>query len=114
MNPIEKASAWIRHLPLIERADWLWERVRPLYDRAVAHLGRKGLERLLNGSDRILVSPEARGTPETYEPDVWRVLMAEIRPGDTFVDVGAFIGLYAVAVGLRLGRRGRVVAFEPD
>jgi FkbM family methyltransferase len=114
MNPIEKASVWIRHMPLLERSDWLWKPVRPLYDRAIAHLGRKGLERTLNSSDRILVSPEARGTPEIYEPDVWRALMAEIRAGDTFVDVGAFIGLYTVAVGLRLRGTGRVVAFEPD
>lgn len=88
--------------------------MRPLYDRAVAHLGRKGLERVINGSDRILVSPEARDTLEKYEPEVWRALMAELRTGDTFVDVGAFIGLYAVAVGLRLKCSGRVVAFEPD
>jgi FkbM family methyltransferase len=114
MNRIEKASTWIRHLPLIERADWLWNPVRPLYDKAVAHWGRKGLARLVNGTDRILVSPEARGTSETYEPDVWHSLMAEIRTGDTFVDVGAFIGLYAVGVGLRLEGTGKVVAFEPD
>lgn len=80
----------------------------------MAHWGRNGLARVLNGTDRILVSPEARGTPETYEPDVWRALMAEIRTGDTFADVGAFIGLYAGAVGLRLKGAGKVVAFEPD
>jgi FkbM family methyltransferase len=114
MNPVEKLSVWFRHLPLVERADWLWTPVRPLYDRAVAHLGRKGLERVINGSDRILVTPEARDTPEKCEPEVWRALMAELRNGDTFVNVGAFIGLYAVAVGLRLKGSGRVVAFEPD
>ena len=102
MKQIEKTSIWLRHLPLMERADWLWKPVRPLYDRAVDHFGRNGLERILNGTDRILVSPEARGTAEIYEPEVWRALMAEVRTGDTFVDVGAFIGLYAVAVGLRL------------
>lgn len=114
MNPIEKVSVWFRHLPLVEHAKWLWNPVRPLYERAVARLGRNGLERVLNGSDHILVSPEARGTPETYEPEVWRALMAELRTGDTFVDVGAFIGLYAVAAGLRVKRSGRVIAFEPD
>jgi FkbM family methyltransferase len=114
MKRIEKASIWFRHLPLVKHANWLWKPVRPLYERAAAHLGRNGLERIVNGSDRILVSPEARGTPEKYEPEVWRALMAELRTGDTFVDVGAFIGLYAIAVGLRLKRSGRVVAFEPE
>src|SRR5262249_51625116 len=101
-------------LPLVERAEWLWKPVRPIYHWAIGYLGRNGLERIINDSDRILVSAEARGTPEKYEPEVWRALMTEIRTGDTFVDVGAFIGLYAVAVGLRLGHTGCVIAFEPD
>jgi FkbM family methyltransferase len=114
MKPFEKISTTVRHLPLVERADWLWDSMRPLYERAVRSLGYRGLERILNDSDRVLISPEARGTGERYEPGVWRALMAELRAGDTFVDVGAFIGLYAVAVALRLGREGRVVAFEPN
>jgi FkbM family methyltransferase len=34
--------------------------------------------------------------------------------GDTFVDVGAFIGLYTVAAAKRIGPAGKVIAFEPD
>jgi FkbM family methyltransferase len=114
MNKFEKVSSWTRHLPLLEHANWLWDPVRPMYDRAISHFGRNGLERTINGSDRILVSTRARETPEIYEPEVWRALMAELRPGDTFVDVGAFIGLYAIAIALRLNSSGRVIAFEPD
>jgi FkbM family methyltransferase len=114
MNTFEKVSICIRHLPLSKRADWLWDRARPLYQRAVAYLGRNGLERIVNGTDRMLISPQVRGVTEVYEPDVWRAVMAELRTGDTFVDVGAFIGLYTVGVGLRLSGSGRVVAFEPD
>ena len=40
--------------------------------------------------------------------------MSELRAGDTFVDVGAFVGLYAIAAGVRLRGSGRVIAFEPD
>jgi FkbM family methyltransferase len=114
MKTFEKVSTWLRHLPQLERADWLWDPVRPIYQRAVTHFGRNGLERIINGSDRILVSPRARGVSEKYELDVWRALMGELRAGDTFVDVGAFIGLYTIAVGLRLQGSGRVIAFEPD
>src|SRR5262249_24939326 len=110
----EKVSRWARHLPLLESADWLWTPLRPAYERAIAHFGRNGLERVINGSDSIFVSPRARGVSEKYEPDVWRALMAELRMGDTFVDVGAFVGLYTIAAGLRLRGSGRVVAFEPD
>jgi FkbM family methyltransferase len=114
MKTFEKVSTWLRHLPQLERADWLWDRVRPIYQRAVSQLGRNGLERIINGSDRILVSPRARGVSEKYESDVWRALMGELKAGDTFVDVGAFIGLYTIGVGLRLKHSGRVIAFEPD
>jgi FkbM family methyltransferase len=114
MKTVEKACIWMRHSSLLQNADWLWDGVRPLYERAITHVGSSGLERLMNGSDRILVSPQARDVPETYEPAVWRALMSEIKPGDRFVDVGAFIGLYTIAVGLRLRDSGRVVAFEPE
>jgi FkbM family methyltransferase len=114
MKTFEKVSTWLRHLPQLERADWLWDPVRPIYQRAVTHFGRNGLERVINGSDRILVSPRARGVREEYELGVWQALMAELKPGDTFVDVGAFIGLYTIGVGLRLQDSGRVIAFEPD
>ena len=114
MKTFEKVSVWFRHLPLLEHAEWLWDPVRPIYQRAVSHFGQNGLERLINGSDRILVSPRARDVSEKYELDVWRALMAELRTGDTFVDVGAYIGLYTIAVGLRLRGSGRIIAFEPD
>jgi FkbM family methyltransferase len=114
MKTFEKVSIWLRHLPQLERADWLWDPVRPIYQRAVNQFGRNGLERIINGSDRILVTPRARGVSEKYEPEVWRALMGELKAGDTFVDVGAFIGLYTIGVGLRLQHSGRVIAFEPD
>lgn len=39
---------------------------------------------------------------------VWRIL----RPGDTFVDVGAHVGWFTVAAGLAVGAGGKVLAFE--
>ncbi len=41
---------------------------------------------------------------------LWKVL----RPGDTFLDVGAFHGVYSVVAGKRVTSRGRVIAFEPS
>src|SRR5438270_459935 len=114
MKSFEKISMRIRHLAILEHAGWLWNPVRPMYEQAVKYFGRRGLERTINGSDRILISPQARGVTENYEPDVWRALMGELKAGDTFVDVGAFIGLYSIAVALRLRGLGRVIAFEPD
>lgn len=114
MNWLEKTLITVRHSRALKQADWLWDGLRPLYDHTVSVAARSGLERVINGSDRLLISPRARGTPETYEPPVWASLMGEIRRGDRFVDVGAYIGLYAVAGAKRVGPTGKVWAFEPD
>lgn len=88
--------------------------MRPHYDRAVTLFGKNGLERIINGTDRILVLPQFRGVVETYEQKIWNLLMAQIHPGDVAVDVGAFVGLYTIALAKRVGPSGRVVSFEPD
>ncbi|BAI97855.1 hypothetical protein Sj15T_22670 [Sphingobium sp. TA15] len=36
-----------------------------------------------------------------------------LQPGDTFVDVGANVGLFSVAAGRRVGNMGNVISFEP-
>lgn len=40
-------------------------------------------------------------------------LVAQIRPGDVFYDIGAHLGVYACLGALAAGEDGRVVAFEP-
>ena len=40
-------------------------------------------------------------------------IASEVRPGDTFYDVGANIGLYTIMAALQVGPNGRVYAFEP-
>ncbi|HYL57842.1 MAG TPA: FkbM family methyltransferase [Candidatus Acidoferrales bacterium] len=116
MNPIERASIAVRHLPALERADWLWKRVRPAYDRMLSTLaGRRGLERVINGSDSFRLSPLSRGfVAEEYEPEVWNRVMREIGSGDRVVEVGASFGLYTLAFARRIGSGGHVTAFEPD
>ena len=43
-----------------------------------------------------------------------RLVRRLLRDGGDFVDVGAHVGLYAVCAAVTLGRRGRVLAFEPN
>ncbi len=114
MNIIERRLISIRHNPKIEQCGWLWNSVRPLYNRFVGYWGRNGLERVINGTDRVLVLPAYRAVAESYEPEVWRHLMAQVQQGDTVADVGAYIGLYTVALAKCVGAAGRVIAFEPD
>jgi FkbM family methyltransferase len=50
----------------------------------------------------------------TYEEGVLKKLRALLRPGNTFVDVGANVGLYAVIASHLVGPQGRVIAIEPQ
>ncbi len=114
MYTLERWSSALRHSRWMEKADWLWDRVRPAYEGTIGILGRNGLKRTINGTDQMLILPRFRGMPETYEPDVWTSLMKNVQRDDVVVDVGAFIGLYSVALARRCGPAGKVVAFEPD
>lgn len=46
----------------------------------------------------------------SYEPVDW----VSPGPGDVFVDVGAYIGWYAIQAARMVGQTGRVIALEPD
>jgi FkbM family methyltransferase len=113
VRSLEKLCIGLRHAAPLKNAAWLWNVVRPIYDSVIRLSAQTGLERVINVTDRLLVLPELRGISETYEPEVWRRVMAQLQADDTFVDVGAFFGLYAIAAARRVGRAGRVLAFEP-
>ncbi|MCB9422040.1 MAG: FkbM family methyltransferase [Ardenticatenaceae bacterium] len=48
-----------------------------------------------------------------YEPYVINELKQWLKPGDTFVDVGANIGYFTLFAAARVGEKGRVISFEP-
>ena len=49
-----------------------------------------------------------------YEPHVRKCLSALLRPGDTFVDVGAHIGFFSLLASSLVGPSGKVYAFEAN
>ena len=49
-----------------------------------------------------------------FEIDERIFLNAFLRPGDTFVDIGANLGLFSLVAAHLVGPRGRVHAFEPS
>ena len=110
----ELYSRSVRHSEALRRADMLWNIARPCYNRALALVGRQGLERNINGTDLIRVHARCRGVQEKYEPEVWSHLLDSLHSGDCVVDVGAHIGLYSIAMAKRIRPDGKVYACEPD
>lgn len=49
----------------------------------------------------------------SYEPTTFALLADVLREGDTFVNIGAHVGLFALPAGRWVGSAGRVIAFEP-
>lgn len=49
-----------------------------------------------------------------YEPNEFRLLARLLKPGMTFIDIGANMGLYTLFAASRVGETGRVVAIEPS
>jgi FkbM family methyltransferase len=73
--------------------------------------------RIFTGHRLRVVLPEIVGT-ELYrrgyiEPELTRVLLTSLRPGMTFVDVGAQYGYHSVVAHLLVRPGGTVVAVEP-
>jgi FkbM family methyltransferase len=58
----------------------------------------------------------ARSAFEYWGDDVGdlRFLWKYLQPGMTFLDIGAYHGVYSVIAAKKLGRGGRLVAFEPS
>ena len=49
-----------------------------------------------------------------YEIRESRLIRRLLRPGDTFVDIGANLGWFTVLGSKRVGQHGKVIAFEPS
>jgi FkbM family methyltransferase len=49
-----------------------------------------------------------------YEHETSTAVLRIIRPGDTFLDIGANVGYFSLLVAKLVGAEGRVVSFEPN
>lgn len=48
-----------------------------------------------------------------YDDMMMRFLKAELKPGDTFIDIGANCGAFTLAAAKMMEEKGRIFAFEP-
>lgn len=49
-----------------------------------------------------------------FEEHIARVIQSELKEGQTFIDVGANIGVHTLTASYAAGSTGRVVAYEPQ
>ena len=69
------------------------------------------------GSSRFVFRPKIDGlwylNYSDAEPGVDKVLRENLKEGDTFIDIGAYIGYYSILARNIVGESGKVIAFEP-
>ena len=76
--------------------------------------------RTLHGFDLVIDPARDTGVERslyhtgTYEKGTLHIMGKLLAPGDTFIDVGANIGLMSVFAAGLVGDEGRVLAFEPN
>lgn len=62
----------------------------------------------------IRIDPRVRRlVPHDSEEALYRFIQREVVPGAIVLDVGSFLGVYAILEARRAGPRGRVIALEP-
>jgi FkbM family methyltransferase len=78
----------------------------------VVTLGR-GIKRRIGGADIRLPIQYSRFYTHDYEPETVKYLRSNLSPKQTFIDVGAHIGLFTVVGAQVVGAGGKVISFEP-
>jgi FkbM family methyltransferase len=73
----------------------------------------RGLGKSYHGHAVRLPTRYVNYFPAGYEKDNFDFLTAAVKQGDTVLDVGAHIGLFAVIASKLTGANGKVIAFEP-
>lgn len=78
----------------------------------VVTLGR-GINRTIGGESIRFPARWSRYYESDYEPETFRFFRENLKKGDTVLDIGGHIGLFAVVTARRSGPAGKVFSFEP-
>ena len=78
-----------------------------------ARYGRTGMPWRVH-REIVRIDPAVRHlVPHSSEPALFEFIQGRVSSGETVLDVGSFLGIYAVLEARFAGPRGRVVALEP-
>jgi FkbM family methyltransferase len=75
-------------------------------------LGR-GVARSIGGERIRFPAKWSRYYEAEYEPETFRFFREHVKSGDTVLDIGGHIGLFAVVTARLVGADGKVFSFEP-
>jgi len=78
----------------------------------VLTLGR-GIERTIGGEKIKFPARWSRYYEADYEPETFRFFRENLKTGNTVLDIGGHIGLFAVVTARLVGSNGKVFSFEP-
>lgn len=67
---------------------------------------------LESGMQRDMYSQLDKG--EFYESATSKFFLSVLKPGDTFIDIGAHVGYFSMLAAAIVGEEGEVIAFEPS
>jgi FkbM family methyltransferase len=113
-RPLRPAAAWNRYFGVPDPGDGEWTARYRRYTRLrspQAMTWLLDLEVIVQPGDQI---SQAVFTSGLYEPCTAVALEQLLGPGDTFVDVGANVGLFTLLASRWVGPAGRVVSLEPS
>jgi hypothetical protein len=115
MISFHRTAQFIRHLPGLERAEWLWNLIRGPYHR-VSNFSGRGVKVSIGGIAEVRMPAEFTACIwEKYEPEAVTAFANWVRqhPGGLVLDIGSSIGIYS-AIALFSSDKIEVVAFDSD
>ena len=73
----------------------------------------RGIAREIGGETIRFPTRWSRYYEAGYEPETFAFFRENVKPGDTVLDIGGHIGLFAVVTARLVGAEGKVYSFEP-
>lgn len=116
MHIFKKLRSGTKHLLILFGLGWLCNLVKSAQIRLLKLFFRKGITRKIGDIDKVHLCSDCLDSvvPKVWEVGWWKKLTQQIRPQDTIVDVGAYVGVFTIIMAKRTGVTGKVLAFEPN
>jgi FkbM family methyltransferase len=119
LETFHRIGTRVRHSKFLERQQWLWRMVEPLWQGTFRSLtAHRGYVTGVNDDEFRLVYDYAarqdRRSTHEWEGAAFEKIVKEVREGSVVFDVGAHVGMFTLSIAKRVGATGHVFAFEPS